>query len=134
MYANFVLTNAPPALGNPHGEVVLGELHKGIFLAPAYPTWLDFGGIVEVSFESSELGIHEVELAGTVMGTNESHVLASWPLDIPSAEPGWTAPRTWSLPVPIEFGVHGDVDMALDVLVGRQRLARRCIVVRSFSL
>jgi hypothetical protein len=132
--ANLVLTSAPPTVGNPGGEVLLGELHRGIFLVTAYPAWLDFGGIVEVTFEPEDLGVHEVELAGTVVGTTESHVLANWPLEIPPAESGWLAPRTWSFPVPIEFGVYGDVDMALEIRVDRASLARRCILVRSFSL
>jgi hypothetical protein len=70
---------------------MLGELHRGIFLVPAYPAWLDFGGIAEVSFEPDELGVHEVELAGNVVGTSESHVLANWPLEVPPAESGWLA-------------------------------------------
>lgn len=48
---------------------MLGELHRGVFLVSAYPAWLDFGGIVEVSFEPDEIGVHEVELAGTVVSS-----------------------------------------------------------------
>src|SRR5437870_655847 len=132
MYANFILTQGLPEVANPGGELVLGELSTGIFLVSAYPAWLTFGGVVEVSFDPDEAGNHEVELVGTVVGTTESHVLSNWPIEIPPAEPGWEAPLTRTLTFPAEMAVSGDVELALDVLVDREWLTSRCVLVRSF--
>src|SRR5215211_6063142 len=107
MKANFILTQAAPVVGNPQNEVMLGELCTGIFLVPVYPAWVTFGGVVEVSFEPTETGVHEVELVGTVLGTPESHVLSNWPIDIPPAEPEWTTPLTRTLTFPAEMAVFG---------------------------
>ena len=134
MYANFILTQGLPAIANPGGELVLGELSSGIFLVPVYPAWLTFGGIVEVSFGPDEAGIHEVELVGTVVGTPESHVLSNWPIEIQPADAGWTTPVTRTFAFPAEMAVSGDLEMTLDVLADRHHLTSRCILVRSFSL
>lgn len=134
MYANFILTQAEPAINA--GEVDLGRFSSGIFTFPAYPAMLEFGGVIQLAFEEADKpGIYEVELRGTDLATFDTHVLKNWPLDVPPPDLGWKAPRAWTLIVPAkDIAVFGNVDMALDVEVDRAWVARQTILVRNLSL
>ena len=134
MCTNFILTRGEPDTNG--SEIELGTFSSGIVVVSAYPAMLEFGGVIQLAFEEDDpAGIYEVELRGTDLGAFDTHVLHTWPLEVPAPDHGWKRPRTWTLLVPMrDICVFGDLDMALDVEVNRRWAARQTILVRNLSL
>lgn len=134
MYTNFILTRSEPIVNG--SEIQLGVFNSGCIVVDAYPTVVYLGGVIHLVFEADdEPDIYEVELRGTDLATSESHVLWVCPVDLPPPDDDWKHPRSCTLVVPMRDSyVIRDLEMALDVEVNRQRVARQNILVRDLGL
>lgn len=136
MNASILLTRQEPTVDPVTKEIDLGWHHDGVFIVDGYPCRIEAGGLVEVRYRDSEVGIHEIEVYGVFQGDEDQEHPICDPFihEIPTYG-GDFGSMTMSIDsFTLAATVEGDLDMLLRVDIDRATYAQTRIAVRSTTL
>jgi hypothetical protein len=136
MNASILLTQHEPTVDPATRDVDLGWHHDGIFIVDCYPCRIEAGGVVEVRYHATDVGVHEIEVYGVLEGAEDQEhpICAPFIHEIP-VYAGDFASMTQSIDTfALAATVEGDLDMLLRVDIDRTTYAQTRIAVRSTTM
>jgi hypothetical protein len=136
MNASILLTEREPTIDPTTREIDLGWHHDGIFIVDTYPCAIEAGGLVEVRYHDSDVGIHEIEVYGVLEGDEGQEHPIGGPFvhEIPRYDDEFVSMTLSVDTFPFAASVDGDLDMLLRVDIDRVTYAQTRIAVRSTTL
>lgn len=126
---SFILCGEPPEVRG--GELVVGQLADA-FVVPEIPFDLDFGAIIELSFEEhDEPGEREVEILQEYSGLPDEpqYRLGSFPAVALQTDKDWSGPRTIVQPLALHLHLWAEFEGFLVVRVDGEEIAERFLRV-----